>query len=134
LRENDGKEDLSILFHSALQRVLMATGGVDHLSHLGLSDFESEDAADTHAVLVNMQHYTCRVFTRLIEKPLKNVDHELHGRVVVVQEENPIEGRLLRFRLDLGDDRRAHPISCIAGLALSHPNRSPLRRDAGLVN
>jgi hypothetical protein len=50
--------------------MLMAAGGVDHLSHFCFGDFKGEDAADTHAVLVNVQHDTGRVFARLVEKAL----------------------------------------------------------------
>src|SRR3954467_8963925 len=56
LREKDGKEGLSILFHSALQRVLMTTRRVHHLGDLGFGHLVGENAANTHAMLVNMQH------------------------------------------------------------------------------
>src|ERR1700753_3674091 len=68
LRENEGKGDLSILFHGALKRVLMTPGRIDHLSHLGLRHFVGEYAAHPHTVLVDMQHDPGRILTRLVEE------------------------------------------------------------------
>jgi hypothetical protein len=36
-------------------------------------------------VLVNVQHDPRCLFARLVEEALKDVDHEFHGRVIVVQ-------------------------------------------------
>src|SRR5579863_2943538 len=44
-RENDGIARLSLLFHDALQRMLVLTGVVHDLSDLGLGDLVGEHAA-----------------------------------------------------------------------------------------
>ena len=85
----------------------MTPRGVDHLRHLGLGDFIGKDATDTDTMLVNVKHDPCGFLARLVEEALQDVDHEFHRRIVVVQDENAIERRLLRLGLYLGYDRRA---------------------------
>ena len=84
-----------LLFHGALQRVLMLARKVHHLGYLGLSHLECKDATYTNAFLVDVQHNLCRLVPALVEKPLQHMDDELHGRVVVVQQQDLVEIRLL---------------------------------------
>ncbi|MNQ90045.1 hypothetical protein D3C85_1053720 [compost metagenome] len=95
---------LSVLFHRALQRVLVTARRLDHLGDLGLGHFVGEDAANPDAMLVHMQHDAGRVFPALLEEPFQHVDDELHGGVVVIQDQHPIERGPLKLRLCLGDD------------------------------
>ena len=46
----------SLLFHDALQRMLMFAGKVHDLRHLGLSHLVGKDAAFADAVVMHMQH------------------------------------------------------------------------------
>src|ERR1700755_2603370 len=78
LRENDGKCGLSILFHSALKRVLMTASRIDYLGDLRLGDFIGKYATDPDAMLVDMQHDHRRILPRLVEKALEHVDDEFH--------------------------------------------------------
>src|SRR4029077_11205471 len=70
-------------------------------------DLVSENAAFADAVLMHMHHDAMRRLAILVEETLEDVDHELHRRVVVVEQQNPIEVRPLGLRLGLGDDRSA---------------------------
>ena len=71
---------------------------IHHLCHFGLGDLVSEDAALADPVMVNVQHdFGCGLDV-LLEEFLKNVDDELHRRVIVVQHENLVHGRLARLR------------------------------------
>jgi len=85
----------------------MFAGKVHNLRHFGFSDFIGKYPAFADAVLMHMHHDPMRRLLILIEKPLQDVDHELHRRVVVIQEQDPIEVRPLGLRLRLGDNRSA---------------------------
>ena len=98
----------------------MPAGCIDHLCHLCFGDFVSIDATHPNTVLVNMQHYPRRLIPSLVEEPLQNVDNEFHRRVVIVQNQNAIQGGLLKLGLDLRNDRRSDPISLITLLSLGH--------------
>ena len=93
-----------LLFHGALQGMTVLAGHVHDLRHLGLRDLIGVDAADADALVVNMQHDAGRLFPALAEEPLQNEHHELHRRVVVVQDQHLVEARLLGLRLGLRDD------------------------------
>src|SRR3712207_4033331 len=88
--ENEGTRG-SVLFHGALQRVLMAPGGVDDLGDLRFGHLVGVNATDPDTVLVHVKHDACRVFARLGEEAFQDVNDELHGSVVVVQYKNAIE-------------------------------------------
>ena len=98
----------------------MPAGRIDHLSHLCFSDFVSVDSTYPNTMLVNVKHYPCRFVPSFIKEPLEDIDDELHRRVVVIQNQNSVQGGLLKLRLDLRDDRRPHPVSLITLLALGH--------------
>src|SRR5262249_43484442 len=74
----------SLLFHGALQRMLVLAREVHHLCNLGLCDFIGIDAANADALLVHMHHDACGLLTPLVEETLQHVHDELHRRVVVV--------------------------------------------------
>ena len=57
---------------------------------------------------------------RFVEESLKNVDHEFHRRVVVVENQHAIHGRLLGLRLRLGDDGRARADNLVSLMLLRH--------------
>src|SRR5580704_12071072 len=95
-----------LLFHDALQRMLVFSGKVHNLRHLGLRDLVGEDAAFPDAVLVNMHHNAVGRFLVLIEKALQHMHHELHRGVVVIEQKHPVKTRPLGLRLGLADDRR----------------------------
>ena len=62
----------------------MFASKVHNLRHFGLRDFISEYTAFTDSMVVNMQHNPSCCFPILVEETFKNMNHELHGRVVVV--------------------------------------------------
>jgi hypothetical protein len=84
----------------------MPAGKFNDLRDLCFRDLIGEHAANTHTVPVDMKHNLHGLLPRLIEKALQNVNDEFHGRIVVVQEENAVQARLLcllpRFCDDAG--------------------------------
>jgi hypothetical protein len=54
-----------------------------------------------------MEHYAGGGFAILLEKAFQNVDDELHRRIVVVEDQNAVEARLLGPGLGSRDDSRA---------------------------
>ena len=66
----------SILFHGALQRVLMPPRRINDLGYFCFRHFVSEHSADPNAVLMDVEHYASRIFARLIEELLKHIDDE----------------------------------------------------------
>src|SRR4051795_4862961 len=80
---------------------------VHHLCHFCFGHFVSEDAALSDAMMMHMQHDSRRRFSVLVEKALEYVDHEFHRRVVVIQDQDTIEVRLLGLWLGARDNRAA---------------------------
>ena len=91
---------------------------VHHLRYLGFCDLIRIDAAFADAVVVDMQHYSCGGFVVLSEEAFQNMHDELHRRVIVVENEDPVHVRPLGLRLGLGDDRSARPALVVATLAI----------------
>src|SRR5439155_3624667 len=74
---------VSLLFHHALQRMLMFAGKVHHLRHLGLGHLVGVDAAFPDAVLVDVHHDAPCGLGILVEELLEHVDHEFHWGAVI---------------------------------------------------
>ena len=91
---------------------------VHDLRDLGFRDFVRIDAAFADPVVVNMQHNSCGGFVVLSEEALQNMHDELHRRVVVVENEDPLHIRPLGLRFCLGDDRGARPALLVPALAI----------------
>src|SRR6478672_4589359 len=108
----------SLLFHHALQRMLMFAGEVHDLRHLGLRHLVGIDPAFADAVVMHVQHNARRRLVILAEETFQHVHDELHRRVVVVEDQHPVHARPLGLRLGLGDDRGAGPAWLVAALAL----------------
>src|ERR1700691_2254322 len=89
-REKIGIGRLSLLFHYALQGVLVLACVIHHLRHLGLRALVAKDAAFAYTVVMHLKHDLHRFLSVLIEEGLQNGDHELHGRVVVVEQKYAI--------------------------------------------
>src|SRR5579859_202997 len=85
--------------------MLMLSRVRDHLSHLRLCNFISEDAAYSLALGMDLQHNPSGFGTVHGKEPLQNVDHELHGSVVVIDQDYLIKGRLLELGRRLFDDQ-----------------------------
>jgi hypothetical protein len=89
-------------------------GKVHHLRHFGFRHFEGVDAAHPYPLLMNMQHDGIGIFRILVEELPQDLHDKLHWRVVVIEQQNLVKRRLLRFRLGPRQDLRA-----IAALAIS---------------
>jgi len=79
--------------------MLVVAGEIHDLADFGFGDFVCKYAAFADTVIVYMQHYACSIIPVLLEKPLQDMNDELHGCVVVVEEQDTIETGLLCFRL-----------------------------------
>ncbi len=82
---------LILAFFRALERMLVLARKVHDLGHFRFGHFERINAADAHPVIVDMQHDPGRLLARLVEEVLQDQDHELHGGVIVVQQEDAVE-------------------------------------------
>ena len=72
-REKIGIGRLSLLFHDALQGVLILTGVIGRLAgHLGLGDLVGKDPAFAYAVMVHLEHDLHRLLGVLVEEGLQN--------------------------------------------------------------
>jgi hypothetical protein len=70
---------------------------VHHLRDFGLGDFISENAADTDAFLVDVQHHPRRLFGIHLEKCFQHMDDKFHRGVVVVKQQHLILAGLFRL-------------------------------------
>jgi hypothetical protein len=66
--------------------MLVFAGKVHNLRHFGFRDLICENTAFADAVLMYVHHDPMRRFVVFIEEAFEDVDHELHRRVVVVQQ------------------------------------------------
>ena len=92
----------------------MAAGKFNDLPDFCFGDLVGENAADTHTVAVDMQHHLDRGLAILGEELLQDMDDELHGRVVVVQQQHLVEAGLLGLGARVGDDAGAGTILALA--------------------
>ena len=105
----------------------MASRQFNHLRHFCFSNFKRVNAADADPVPVNVEHDLHGLLARLGEKSLQHMDHELHGRVVVVQDEHLVERRLLRLGARLRDKTGADPAP-VTIVAIASGSAWPARR------
>ncbi len=79
----------------------------------------------TDPVVVDMQHDLGRGLAVLVEESLQHVNHELHRRVVVVEQQHPVHARPLGLRPRLGDDGgpRSAGILPLLAVVVGHPRR-----------
>src|SRR5450755_3931435 len=85
--------------------MLMLSRVRDHLSHLGLCDLISKDPTDSLTLGMHFQHNASRFGAVHRKETLQDVDHELHGSVIVIDQHNLIEGRTLELRRRFFDDQ-----------------------------
>ena len=87
-----------------------------------LRHFKGEDAADAHAMAMDMQHYLDRVLTAFGKELFQDMNNEFHRRVIVIQQQHLVERRLFnlgaRFRDDTGSG--TVPALCIVVAAILH--------------
>src|SRR5581483_1616400 len=112
------------LFHHALERKLILARQFLDGANLGLSDFVRIHARDAHAVLMDVKHDTRRLGMRLVKNLLEDFDHELHRRVIVVEQDTLVEPRLFGFGLlpgaALGHEAAAQIVAA-DGVAVTAP-------------
>ena len=103
---------------------------VHDLRDLGFRDLIRIDAAFADPVVMNMQHYSRGGFVIFAEEAFQNMHDELHRRVVVIENEDPVHVRPLGLRLCLGNDRSARPALLVPALTIvvSHAWRISARQ------
>src|SRR4029078_12642189 len=95
---------------------------VHYLGDLRFRHLIGINATDADAPLVHMEHDSRGLFPALVEKPLEHMHDELHGGVVVIEQQNLVEAGLLGLRLSPGDDTRMRRI--FGAPSLSSPSLS----------
>src|SRR3977135_147871 len=85
--------------------MLMLSRIRDHLSHLGLCNLISKDPTDSLSLGMHLQHNASWFRAVHGEETLQDVDHELHGSVVVIDEHDLIERRTLELGRRFFDDQ-----------------------------
>src|SRR5260370_2249603 len=73
--------------------MLMLSRVRDHLSHLGLRNLISKDPTDSFTLGMHLQHNASCFGAVHCKEALQDIDHELHGSVVVIDQHNLIECR-----------------------------------------
>src|SRR5262245_9869959 len=116
-----------LLFHGALQRMLVLAREVHHLCNLGLCDLVGIDAADAHPLLVHVQHNPGCFFPPLVEEALQYEHDELHRRIVVVKQKHLVEARLLGLRPRLGDKTGLTFLVASRAVLAGHTHENPCR-------
>ena len=106
---------------------------VHDLRDLGFRDFIGIDAAFADPVVMDVQHNPGCGLPIFVEKALQNVHDELHRRVVVVENKNPVHIRPLGLRLCLGNDRCPGSALLVPALAIvvGHSRRVAARQARG---
>jgi len=87
----------------------MFAGKVHDLRHFGLRDLVGEYPAFTDPMLMHMHHDPVRRLMILVEETFEHVNHELHRRVVIVEQQDTVEVWALRLRPRFSDDRSPRP-------------------------
>src|ERR1700692_1617606 len=85
--------------------MLMLSRVRDHLSHLGLRNLISKDPADSFTLGMHLQHNASCFGAVHCKEALQDIDDELHRSVVVIDQQNLIEGRALELRRRFFDDQ-----------------------------
>ena len=99
--------------------MLVLAGEIHDLTDFGFGDFVCKYAALTDPVIVNMQHDARGIIAVFLEKPLQDMNDELHRCVVVIEEQDTIEAGLLGLRLCTRDHNGAvFRTTSAVGLAL----------------
>src|SRR6188474_2935235 len=90
---------ISRFLHHALQRMLVLARIGRDLLNLGGGDVARIHAADSHAFAMDFQHHLGCPLPGHREELLQHQHHELHRRVVVVEQQNLVHRRKFYLRL-----------------------------------
>ena len=102
--------------------MLVLSSVIYNLRHLGFGDFEGINPANTHALLMHVEHDLSGGLRVHVEEALKHVDHKLHRRVVVVQQQHLVHAGFFGLGFSLEYRRttwRARIIRSARGLVWS---------------
>lgn len=82
----------------------MLTSKVHDQRHLGFSDLVRVYSTNPDAFVVDVKHDLGGLVLSLSEEPLQHQHDEFHRRVVIIEQQNLVERRLLGFGPCLCDD------------------------------
>ena len=91
---------------------------VHNLRHFRFCDLVRINAAFADSVVMDMQHDARRGLPILVEKSFQHMNDEIHRRVIVVEQQDAVETRLLGLHLGFRDDRGAGPVAIVASFAI----------------
>src|SRR6187397_1629840 len=89
-RPLDHPESQSSLLERAHQGMMMVTGVGSNQGNFGFRYFICEHTTDAFALGMYLEHDACRSHTVHTEELLQDIDDELHGRVIVVEQHHLI--------------------------------------------
>jgi hypothetical protein len=94
----------SFWLHHALQRMPFGSCGIHHLIHLGFRNFMRVHTANANPGLMHGQHDPDSFHFGFPEEPHQHIHHEIHRRVIVVQDQHLEQWWLFcdRFRPGFG--------------------------------
>lgn len=103
----------------------MTAGEFNDLGNFCFRHLIGEHAADTHTMPMDMQHNLHGFIAVLVEKPFQNQNDKLHRRIIIIQQQNLVEARLLGFGASFRDDTGAGiaafvTISAISIVSVAH--------------
>src|SRR4051812_40621560 len=90
----------SRFFYSSAERELRLAGQRRERFHLGLGDLPWIDTRNPAAVEMHLHHDSIRFGRRLLKYALENFEHEFHRRVIVVEQDDLVEGRFFLLGVD----------------------------------
>src|ERR1700730_6592470 len=85
--------------------MLMLSRVRDHLGHLGLCNLISKDPTNAFSLGMHLQHNASCFRTVHRKETLQDINHELHGSVVVIDQHYLVKGRPLELRRRFFDDQ-----------------------------
>ena len=89
---------LLFFLHGAFERKPMFPRQGMNGIHFGFSNFKGKNAAEPGACMMDIEHDTRGLFRRLVENRSEDLDDKVHRRVIVVEEQHPIQRRFADFR------------------------------------
>src|SRR3546814_7487940 len=96
----------------------------DLLRRLGFGDLDRVDPGDTATGRMYLQHDLHRLFTRVAEKVLQDLDHEFHRRVIVIDDDDLAHRRARESGLGFFQRQALSRIATFDVVA--HPPRSTI--------
>jgi hypothetical protein len=96
--------------------MLVLAREIHNLRHFGFRHLVCENTAFAYAVVVDVEHDMRRLVGCLVKVFAKDRDDKFHGRIIVVQQKNPIHTWLFCLRLGARNNGGTGPITVLSRL------------------